>query len=330
MRGVKAVKEGRTSTQSGTMKRALLTVFTFAALLLCTAQDAMPGEPILAASKDAALPKFRPEVPQGMSRRTYAVLSSLLAGLSTTLGATVVLVMKATPTPEQMGFCLALAAGVMVTVSVAEMWLENLMKAEIRWQVVVSAALGAAAFAVLRQFIPDTHVHLKSDEDREALVEEDALSVEHHGKRWRLAILLMIALTAHNFPEGLAVAASSLDSPRLGLIVMAAITVHNIPEGIAIAIPVLDATGSTSQAIGMATLSGLAEPLGAIIAVTLLPDGALKGVGMDLLLAAVGGVMTTVAILELLPESLAQGRPWMTLAGLLAGFAIMMLTIQLA
>lgn len=72
----------------------------------------------------------------------------------------------------------------------------------------------------------------------------------------------------HNFPEGLAVAASSLHSDKLGWTTTVAIALHNIPEGIAIAIPCMAARpDSPWLAFLLASLSGLAEPLGAAVAV---------------------------------------------------------------
>merc|ERR1712137_1057338 len=136
--------------------------------------------------------------------------------------------------------------------------------------------------------------------------------------------------TAHNFPEGLAVAVSSLESERLGFVVMAAIAVHNIPEGIAIAMPVFDATRSRARALQMATLSGLAEPLGALVALTLLPQEMLQGHAMDALLCVVGGIMTCVAMIELFPESWTQDRPGAFFSGTLAGVLVMLLTMSLA
>ncbi|CAK0842206.1 unnamed protein product [Prorocentrum cordatum] len=100
--------------------------------------------------------------------------------------------------------------------------------------------------------------------------------------------------------------------------------------GIAIAMPVLEATGSRWRAMQMAVLSGLAEPLGALVAVTVLPANFVEGRGMDALLCGVGGVMTSVAFTELLPEALAERQPLHVAAGLIAGFAVMMLTHELA
>merc|ERR1719330_1757756 len=178
-------------------------------------------------------------------------------------------------------------------------------------QLVPEPQLGLLGFLGLKQLVPEPQLgpHAKACEDLDrselGLVapsssHPDSVQ-EYKVRQWRLAVLLTLALTAHNFPEGLAVAVSSMQSGRLGFVVMAAIAVHNIPEGIAIAMPVLDATGSRLRAMQMATLSGLAEPLGAVVAVTLLPESAVQGRGMDALLCVIGGIMSAVALTELLP-----------------------------
>lgn len=315
-----------------------------------------------------------------------AVTRSLLAGLSTSLGAGVVLLLPGPPTPGQMAFALALAGGVMIMVSLVEMWLPQLWRPE-RWlESVVGAGLGALCFYGLSSLVPEpeyapdamdadasgvadhddsgacasatSHAHSGSSSVSAALrrtrngVESMAAtasvavidspldleggelrSKELHmdlAKRWRLAVVLMLALTAHNFPEGLAVAVSTMESERMGVVVMVAIAMHNIPEGIAIAMPVLDATGSRTRAMVMATLSGFAEPLGAIVAVTLLPPEAVQGRAMDWLLCVVGGIMACVAFIELLPEARKQRQDGAALAGLVTGFAVMLLTHRLA
>merc|ERR1719464_504320 len=100
----------------------------------------------------------------------------------------------------------------------------------------------------------------------------------------------MLSLTAHNFPEGFAVAVSASQSSRLGLVVMFAIAVHNVPEGIAIAVPVLAATGSQRRALWMSFLSGMAEPIGALSALLVLrlTNGGLSEAAMENLLCVVG------------------------------------------
>eukprot|EP00554_Chaetoceros_debilis_P006654 CAMPEP_0194077588 /NCGR_PEP_ID=MMETSP0149-20130528/4191_1 /TAXON_ID=122233 /ORGANISM="Chaetoceros debilis, Strain MM31A-1" /LENGTH=397 /DNA_ID=CAMNT_0038758655 /DNA_START=161 /DNA_END=1351 /DNA_ORIENTATION=- len=127
-------------------------------------------------------------------------------------------------------------------------------------------------------------------------------------KAWRVAMLLFVSLLVHNFPEGLAVAASAMESKSLGITVTIGIMIHNIPEGIAIAIPCLAARPDQPWlSFFLASISGLAEPLGAFVALIFLrgvektPDTLLS---LENILAFVAGIMVIVAMWELFPEAL--------------------------
>ena len=121
-------------------------------------------------------------------------------------------------------------------------------------------------------------------------------------RAWRVAMLLFISLLIHNFPEGLAVAASAMESTKLGVTVAVGIMIHNIPEGIAIAVPCLAARPDKPwMAFALASGSGLAEPLGASMALLFLKNQ--QTLAMENVLSFVAAIMIMVALCELFPEA---------------------------
>jgi len=141
-----------------------------------------------------------------------------------------------------------------------------------------------------------------------------AFSKEQRKRSWRVALMLFVSLLIHNFPEGLCVAASAKESPELGITVAIGIFIHNVPEGIAISVPCIAARPDRPWlAFWLASASGLAEPLGAAVALLLLGDddidsGASRQPDLENVLGFVAGVMITVALWELYPEAIQASR----------------------
>ncbi len=115
---------------------------------------------------------------------------------------------------------------------------------------------------------------------------------------------------------------------RAGVLTAIAISIHNIPEGIAVAVPIREATGSRGKALKWATLSGLAEPAGAAVGFILLMPF-LGPEAMGLSFAAVAGIMVFISLDELLPTAISSGRHHTAIYGLVAGMAVMAISLLL-
>jgi ZIP family zinc transporter len=150
----------------------------------------------------------------------------------------------------------------------------------------------------------------------------DKHSHHHHKKLKRMGVFTAIAIAVHNFPEGIATFISTFDSIETGIAIAVAVAIHNIPEGVAVAVPIYAATRSKRKAFTISFLSGLAEPLGALLAwLVLMPF--ISPMMMDLVFAGVAGIMVFISLDELLPASREYGANHISLYGLLAGMAIM-------
>ncbi|MFA7256357.1 MAG: manganese efflux pump [Kiritimatiellales bacterium] len=128
-----------------------------------------------------------------------------------------------------------------------------------------------------------------------------------------------LAIVAHSFPEGLAVFIAALHAPApVAIGAAVALALHNIPEGIATALPMYHATGSRAKACGFSSLTGLAEPLGALIAYTLLYRF-MSGATLGILTAAGAGVMVFIALDGLLPAARVYGKYHHAVYGVVTG-----------
>jgi zinc transporter ZupT len=140
----------------------------------------------------------------------------------------------------------------------------------------------------------------------------------------RLGFLMAVTMTLHNLPEGFAVAFASLTD--FGPVMALAVAVHNVPEGLIVAAPIYAATGSRRTALLTALVSGLSEPVGAAIALAFIKPF-LTPLRLQLMLAYVGGIMTAVCYLELLPEGRKCGKDGQLVRGALVGGVLMAATL---
>ncbi|MBS7333072.1 MAG: zinc transporter ZupT [Weeksellaceae bacterium] len=258
----------------------------------------------------------------------FAFGLTLLAGLCTGIGSIICLMYKKFNS-KFLGFMLGLSAGVMLYVS----FVEILSKAKISLVEVYGTQLGAiytvvgffagiVAIILLNLLIP-SHEH-KTE------ISSDLESTEknHTQKLYRLGVFSALALAIHNFPEGLATFMSAVNDPSYGISIAFAVAVHNIPEGIAVAVPIYYATKSRKKAFWYSFLSGLAEPIGAVVGYYMLRnffDDSIFGI----IFASVAGIMVYISLNELIPTAKEFAGQKTTMAGILVGMLIIAVSLLL-
>ena len=239
---------------------------------------------------------------------------TFLAGISTGIGSLFSLFIRE-PKKSYLQFSLGLSAGVMIYVSFAEL----LFKAvnDIGFLKSNLAFFSGIIFIGLIDFlIPHEYIA------------EHATKGSNDKRLMAAGTFTAIGIAIHNFPEGLAVFMSALGSIKLGIALAVAIAIHNIPEGIAVAMPIYYATKSKKKAFWYSFLSGIAEPIGAIIGITLLMPF-LNPTVLSICLAFVAGIMVFISFDEILPLSYEHTNEHLTIAGVISGMAMMALSLQL-
>lgn len=251
-----------------------------------------------------------------------ALCMTTLAGLSTGLGG--LLVLWRLPGKKLLARSLGFAAGVMLAVSLGDLTPMGMEYFSAR---LPPAAAGAAAAglllagmltgAVMDGILPEEKTLWNSIAGQDA---DDRRRALHCG------VVVGLALVAHNLPEGILTLFSGVQDPREGLRLSLAIALHNLPEGISTAAPIWYATHSRKKSVLAAFGSGLAEPLGALLAYFVLSPVLSPGLLAGLTLGA-AGVMCWVGVSELLFGGFALGRRGDTAAGFAAGVCGMILGI---
>ena len=257
----------------------------------------------------------------------FAFLVTLGAGLATAVGAAVGLFARHT-NRQFLAVALGFSAGVMIYVS----FVEILPKAgdyiaqgvsDMTGAVTTAGAFlaGLAGMAIMYRVIPDLeHPELTNPSTKLPGEEQPVLVADR--MLFTAGLGVALAVTLHNFPEGMATFFLTLDDPQVGLSVALAIAIHNIPEGIAVVVPIYYATRNRSLAFGFGALSGLAEPLGAIIGYAVLQPFITDYV-LGVVFAAVAGIMVYISIDSLLPAARQYGNAQLALYGMIAGMAVM-------
>jgi len=257
------------------------------------------------------------------------LLLSLMASLGTGIGGLIAVIRS--PGRRSYGLLMGFTAGVMICLSFLEL-VNQAWKLAGPWTATVGFGIGATLMFLLDHFAP--HIRFGEKEIR-GLPKDPHLPTQggQHPGRFRFGrlrrqgqyldrklvntgLLLAVGITLHNLPEGIAIGAGYLHNPQFGLFIAVAILLHNIPEGIATALPLCKGGICRGDAFRVAFLSGLAEPVGALMASLFLVsfDTLIPGA-----LAFAGGVMVFITLDELIPTAREYGHEHYTAIGIILG-----------
>ncbi|MBV1759087.1 MAG: zinc transporter ZupT [Dethiosulfatibacter sp.] len=268
----------------------------------------------------------------------FAFGLTLFAGLSTGIGSALAFYTKQTNKKFLSG-ALGFSAGVMIYVSFIEIFpkaKESLQavlgESQGLWATSIAFFGGIALIALIDKFVPSYEnpheIHDLTDvKELKDLVETEGYELpkktsNEDKELMRMGLFSALAIAIHNFPEGMATFMSALEDPALGISIAIAIAIHNIPEGIAVSVPIYFATGDKKKAFKYSFLSGLSEPLGAIVAYFVLMRYS-SDLLFGIVFAGVAGIMVYISLDELLPTAEKYGEHHIAIYGLIAGMAVM-------
>lgn len=265
----------------------------------------------------------------GMKEIMFAFMLTMIAGLSTGIGSLIAFLAKKT-NKRFLSISLGFSAGVMIYVSMIEIFVKarDSLTAELgvkqgSWLTVIAFFGGMFLIAIIDKFIP-------SEENPHEVknVVADNTEIVKKDKLMRMGLFTALAIAIHNFPEGMATFVSALQEPEIAIPIVAAIAIHNIPEGIAVSVPIYQATGSKKRAFCYSFVSGLAEPVGALIGwLVLLPI--MNDMVFGIIFAAVAGIMVFISVDELLPSAREYGEHHLSIYGLIGGMMVMAVSLLL-
>jgi ZIP family zinc transporter len=296
-----------------------------------------------------------------MEQAFFAITLSLIAGLSTTIGSIIAIVIKK-QNPRFISFIMGFSAGVMILVSFVELLQQSI-------------EFNGIFVGILFMFIIDirvSHHYEFEDKDYEQIVCQDKnplatpiiesnpgskqnrkrlfnnwhnrnrqrrrrkqqklqqilLKSNGNPRLYKTSLLVAVGIFIHNFPEGIAVSVGTIKGVELGLLLAFAIALHNIPEGIAVSVPVYACTGNKKRAFMWSFLSGISEPIGAILTWLILAPFINEYI-LNAMLAVVAGLMVYISLDELLPISRSLAKEHFSIFGIISGIFVMAISLAI-
>ncbi len=239
----------------------------------------------------------------------FPLLLSFLAGISTTIGGLIAFFIKKFKT-SYLSLILGFSVGVMIFISFVQFLMTSIKNIGFLYAN-VGFFVGIITIYLIDLLIP----HIYKEE-----------KVREGSKLKKIGMLVALGIAIHNIPEGIAVSFSSISSVKLGILVAVAIALHNIPEGISVSAPIYYATKSKRKALWYSFLSGIVEPIGAILALLLFYPF-INGFNLNFMFAVVAGIMVFISFDELLPTCFRYKKFHISILGLFIGMFLMSMSL---
>lgn len=227
-----------------------------------------------------------------MSNNMYAFILSSIAGISTLIGFLFIFIKRNREViiSKALGF----ASGVMLTISVIDLVpnsflliINNYSKIHTLFLIIIGFLIGIVLSSII-----DKKVEKNS---------------KNSTKLYKLGLITMLVIMMHNIPEGIATYITTTQNTKLGLVLTIAIALHNIPEGISISVPIYYSTNSKFKSFLYTFISGISEPLGAIISYLFL-SRFVNNTILGMIYSVIAGMMINIAINELYKESVSYNK----------------------
>jgi ZIP family zinc transporter len=274
----------------------------------------------------------------------FALILSLLAGLSTTIGCMISFFFMKEYKPSVLSVIMGFSAGVMILVSFVELLQDGItsigLTMSITFFFIGMLVMLLIDVTISHQYqFEDTIKILKNPESTQEYIIERHNSIrlrsenkhpDHKGKNGvnleKTSILVFLGVFIHNLPEGIATFVGTVKDVELGILLAIAVALHNIPEGVAVSVPIYAVTNSRKKAFFWSFLSGISEFLGAVVfGFIFLPF--INNYLLGAMLAVVGGLMVYISLDELLPVSHSLGKEHHSILGLMLGMLVMSISL---
>ena len=278
----------------------------------------------------------------------FALLLTLLAGLSTTIGCIISFFVKE-PSPRFISLIMGFSAGVMILISFVELLQEGIktmglftgllfffvgMFIMLLIDVSISHRYEFETLHILYEEINNHNNNNKNSFIENSKPRQRGHHQHRHGhyrykeKMEKTSLLVFLGIFIHNIPEGVATFVATINRIELGILLAIAIALHNIPEGIAVSVPIYASTKNRKKAFLWSFLSGISEFIGAVV-IGLVFFPFIDDFALGAMLAVVAGLMVYISLDELLPVSHSLGKEHMAILGIMLGMIVMTLSLIL-